>query len=103
MRLPKDPGIAFEQYKESALKPYQAELDAAIERWRSCEERLEAVYETYCFDPSDENDKAWRKAFKELGAAIADKNRAKHELRTQERNVTVEYYLKHFAKGKKKK
>ena len=103
MRLPKDPSVAFEQYKESALKPYQAELDAAIERWHACEKQLDAVYETYCFDPSDENDKAWRKAFKELGAAIVNKNRAKHDLRAQERKVTVEYYFKHFANGKKKK
>lgn len=103
MTLPKTLAVDFEQYKEFTLRPFKANYDAALEKMHACEERLDSLYEQFQLNPTDENDKLWRKAFKELGAAIVKKNRAKHELRAQERKATVDYYFKHLKQEKRNK
>lgn len=102
MKLPKDNAVEFEQYKEFTLRPYKANYDAALETLHACEEKLDRLYEQYQLNTTDENDRLWRKAFKELCAAIAAKNRARHELRAQERKATVDYYFQHIRKSKKR-
>lgn len=102
MKTPKDSAIEFEQYKEFTLRPFKANYDAALETLHACYEKLDRLYEQYQLNTTDENDRLWRKAFKELGAAIAEKNRARHELRAQERKATVDYYFQYIKKSKKR-